>query len=217
MTQQELIQDATVTRREAGAGETSSKVFNAFLLLSTVALAVLCVLLTLENRRLKSEVVARRAAAIAESIKPGDQVTGLTLIRSDASVRTLQFGGDGAKPALVFIMAAGCGYCEEAIPAWDRVLTELGAGGESASQWLHVVAVQTDASEPAELKTLPPSIPVCLAQDARSTWLRRINIEPAAVLIDSGGIVLKTWLGLPDAANEADLKQSLLDAATSGA
>lgn len=198
--------------------------FTWFLVVAVVGLGVLCVLLVRQNRALKRELMlgweARVAVAREEGIKAGEMVGKLELVGRDGEARRLGSAEDGGEggPALVFVVGGACGYCEQAAPVWDQMLMEMGLTGERGGGQVRIAAVQTDAREPADLKVVGAAIPVyCVAGgDGRSTWLRRVTIEPAAVLIDGRGRVIKAWLGIPEAVDTADIRQTLLDALTSG-
>lgn len=183
----------------------------------------MCALLVRQNRALKRELMlgwdARVAAAREEGIKAGEMVGELELVGRDGEARRLGFAEDGGEggPALVFVVGGACGYCERAVPVWDEMLTGMGLTGERGGGQVRIATVQTDAREPADLKVLPASIPVYMAPGGEQTWLRRVNIEPAVVLLDAGGRVVKAWVGLPDAVDAADLRGTLLDLLTAEA
>lgn len=200
----------------------SSRLFTGALVVATIALSVLCLMLSRENKRLKGELVALASAREpADRIRVGERLGGLTLVRRDGSVRELWFSGEGEgervdRPALVFIMAAGCGYCERVTPVWEKVLMDLGMGGEDGGGHLRVAAVQTDAADAAGIMEMPGPIPVHMAMDAEETWLRRVHIEPSVLLIDGRGEVLGAWMGLPAAGDEEGIRGAVLEAVTRG-
>ena len=193
--------------------------FTAFLLLATVALSVLCVVLVRQNNELKTRVPPRAgpgpaAGSARGPLEVGETVAPLALLRSDGSLVTLGFADSETPPTLMLFTAAGCGYCERATPVWHKVITDLGVGAGGGT--VRIVAVQSDARTPADLKPFSPAAPMHLARDAHLTWLTRIPLEPAAVLLDARGVVLDAWFGLPDAADKSALTEALIRAATSG-
>lgn len=185
------------------------RVFTAFLVVATCALCVLVVMLTRQNRRLRSDNEQLAQALLREQTRGtlgiGEGVEPLTVFDIDGVERELRFAA--GTPTLVLLASSDCPHCTETLPMWDRVLTQTRA---ARSAGVGVVLIQIDADRPDQLKPAPASLTPLGAKGATTTWLRKIPISPAALWIDGGGVVRKAWHGVPSQRDEHEIASALL-------
>ena len=177
---------------------------NRVLVVAMLGLAALCVLLALQNRDLKAKLAA---AAPPAAIPKGMTTGNLTLVDSKGIVTPLVFPSE--RPTLVFCVGLGCGYCKDTAPEYHTIAA--GAPDDA----IRTVWLLLDATEPAQLLTEAEELKapnLCFAQDARSTWLRQVNITPSAVLLARDGSVIKMWPGTLGDAEIRDMHLSLIEA-----
>jgi len=174
-----------------------------------MALASLVVVLSRENRDLRAQIDAIARRVPADALKPGETVTPLEMIGAAGAARRLSFG-DGAAPTVVFMIGAQCGYCEDTIPRYAKAVSDAGAAG------LRVVCIQFDAGSISDLKPTPPALPAFVVPDGRGTWLGRVPMVPAAVVINPKGVVQYVWFGQMDDAQADALLTALLEVASQG-
>jgi hypothetical protein len=67
------------------------------------------------------------------------------------------------------------------------------------------VGVQINAMKGEELKSSPENLPMVMVPDAANSWLRRIPMVPAVIVIDGQGAVRQTWFGTLSAGQQDEL------------
>lgn len=173
----------------------SYKAFTAF---TTVACAVLCLLLLRANaanralQRSFSEAIEKVGSA---GLAVGEEVDSLEVVavRGGEALPVpsgvLTFG-DGRTGTLLLLMSGGCETCKFSIPYFARL------AGLAETRGLVAVGVQVDAAAEGDLKyDGAAGFPIAVVKDSAHTWLRRVPIVPAVVLIDARGGVTKTYFG----------------------
>lgn len=167
----------------------ANKVFTAFLVVACTGLCVLVLLLARENRRLKGELArvgmavgAGVGSAPAVTLAVGTEVGPLPLVDAEGAASELAFGEGPA--TLVLMLSGSCGYCAEALPAWNDL-------AERAARWgVRAAAVQIDGPPGGNPEyRLVLRTPIAFVPGAAGTWLRGIPSVPAVVLIDGEGVV----------------------------
>ncbi|MDX2116972.1 MAG: thioredoxin family protein [Planctomycetota bacterium] len=176
------------------------------LVFAVCGLSGLSFLLARQNRDLKAQIA--RLTPPPVTLPAGTPLAPLALIDAAGVAKSLDLASDRA--TLVIAVGMGCGYCVQTAPQYREALAAASADR------LRVVWVLLDATKPEDLAheaaTLgEPSL--VFARDARTTWLRQINITPSAVLIDKAGHVIKAWPGVLDDESLRDLRLALIDAA----
>jgi hypothetical protein len=178
------------------------------LALACAALAVLVVLLVQQNaalrRQLEGALQTRGEAAFPNGEKL-DSLTSFVAASGEPAglpARPLDFA-DGRVATLVVVVSGNCEVCESSLPAIER----LTAAAAKAGTW--VVALQTDAKAPDQLKYLDRGFAVCGVPDVRETWIRRVDGVPAFLLVDGTGSLRASAWGLLDDEREANLVRAI--------
>ena len=181
--------------------ETKRDWYQIFLSAISLALAVLVVLLVLENRNLKQKLSGggepRGGLAVGEIVSP--------FSLADASGAAQQVSVGDGHPRLLLVFTSTCPNCTHAIPIWRDLLRENGGGME-------VLGVQMDAGTAAAkpIETLP--FPVYSPGSAPPEFLSKVPWVPCTIVVDGAGKVETLFYGPPDGKNAADLRSALLKA-----
>jgi hypothetical protein len=184
-----------------------AKLFVGFLVVATAALSLLVVQLTRQNKMLRATLEKLDTAAKSGGLIPGDLVDTIQLIGPGGKPYVLDFGED--KPFTLFLLtSAGCGACEETIPVWEGVLTEVRPKG------LRIVNVCAGVSDPGQVEgETSPMWTTYAAPQGREGWIRRIPLAPSALLIGASGSVVQRWYGALSDAQAAQMRTALIDVA----
>ncbi|HEX8876697.1 MAG TPA: hypothetical protein VF777_08120 [Phycisphaerales bacterium] len=193
---------------------------------------VLILLLVKQNRELKAEIASLHTrlsdatiergekAGYRASLKIGEGVGALRLVRPDRTETPMTFPHDG--PTMLFMLGRHCGYCDQALPIYDDILREHVAG--IASTKLRVIGVVADAPPPEDASDAGKAawtdafiktsefIPPFAVPDGPKTWLMKVNATPAAVLLDKDGKVLGLWRGEVTKERADEMRAALIDA-----
>ncbi|MBL8745777.1 MAG: hypothetical protein JNK58_05395 [Phycisphaerae bacterium] len=171
------------------------KAFTAFTTVACVVLSILLLRATAANRALQhsfSEAIEKVGSA---GLAVGEQVESLSIagMKGGESLpvpsAALTFG-DGRTGTLLLLMSGGCDTCTFSIPYFSRIAALAETMG------LVAVGVQLDAASEADFKYGGETgFPVVAVKDSPRTWLRRVPIVPAIVLLDAEGGVKKTYFG----------------------
>lgn len=192
--------------------------FTAFLLVATLALSLLVVLLMRQNRNLRSETVALRQLTGEAALPRGEMLASLETFPPPApaaadptptdSPDAMAFL-DGRLGTFLYLFSASCGSCETMMPRVAAISARHTPSG------IECFAIQIDAKAPADLAHTDLGLPVRGVYEAPRTWLRRIPLVPALVLIDHNGVLIHAWYGAPDEPQWTQIETQL--AALSGA
>lgn len=203
--------------------------FTAALLFGVIALGALVLLLIAQNRRLIDKNIVLERALVEERTKDalavGQSIAPLRLTAADGTTIAPSFTGPNW--TLIFLLDSHCPYCEATLPVWTSVLTttaQAHADGSpsrastsqpsSTSQRPDILVIQSDATRPDQLRPLPaPLVPLC-AESSAGTWLNRVPIAPAVLLIDTHAVVRKAWFGVPSDRDRDQLVQAVLNPST---
>lgn len=183
--------------------------FTTFLSVACFALAVLVVLLAIQNRRLKAELAeaAAHPAMPANALKAGDRVGPIALV-SGRSSDAAAVAFDGASPrTLLFVFSSTCPACRETFPIWNDLV-------KWASPDVRVVAIQTDFAS-GEAPDAVVTFPIHGFAPGGSELSGKIPYVPTTALIDADGIVADVWFGVPSEAQQAAMRATV--SPTSGA
>lgn len=164
--------------------------FTIFLGIACAALAVLVVLLSIQNRRLKEEIadLAARSAVVGGTWSVGDPVGSLTLrsVDGESKVAFPPPGASGSTALLVF--STTCPACRETFPWWNELTRQVGPD--------RIAGVRTDAGhgeESAEVLEFP-----VYAFDPDDPGLAaKFPFVPATVVFDARGTVTEIVFGVP--------------------
>lgn len=176
--------------------------FTAFLVVATVGLSVLVFLLSNENRHLKGMLEDKYAEAMKASLQPGEELADVELTSASGVSKSHAFREHPA--TLVLVVSTNCPHCDEAMPTWARVIEDAKATSVA------VVCIESDVIDASKLKPTPPVIPAYFVPNARSTWLTRLTMVPAAILVGSDAKVVRTWYGPLTAADHDAMTDALM-------
>lgn len=194
--------------------------FTTFLLLATLALSLLLLLLMRQNRNLRSEATALRQLTGEAALPRGEMLASLETFAPppthspattapDTPTPDAMTFIDGRLGTLLYLFSASCGSCETVMPR----VAALSARHTPAG--VECFAIQIDANAPDDLDHTDLGLAVRGVHDAPRTWLRRVPLVPAMVLIDHDGVLVRAWYGAPDEPQWAQIETEL--AALSGA
>jgi len=158
------------------------------LAVASLGLCVLVTLLAKQNRELKTELVRVTVPPAPDTLSVGKVMRPLDLIARDGAAFSLKFGS-GQPATLVLVVSGGCGHCEKMLPLYDEVIAKVN------NLKLRVVAIQTDAKKPADLEPIPATLTAYLPAEGGKSWLKELNVVPAAFLVDQAGVITHEWLG----------------------
>ncbi|GEM_PF-1476991 len=190
--------------------------FTLFLTVACLALVVLVLLLARQNVRLKKELGSFTAGGAEEVHLEGEVFPALTLFDAGGTDQVVDFGGgEAGKQTLLLIFSSQCPACVQTIPLWEEVFAGLGNRPEDEPGPVQVLAIQTDMPDPQEpegeaggmLTAAMPFQVFGFRDPATSKELARVPYIPAALLLDSGGTVVRTWIGVPDDTAQDELRR----------
>jgi peroxiredoxin len=198
----------TVLVVDRSGGKTGPS-YTVFLTAACVALAVLVVLLAVQNRSLKADVSEIQAQlAVAEIgrdkdlLEAGDTFPPLELTDSSGAPARLAFDGGGSLQTLLLVFSLDCPACQETIPQWEEVF----AADDSPA--LDVVALRLDDLEAEPHHDVPLGIPVYDPVDPMSLPLERL-VVPATLVVDAYGFVETAWYGMLSRTQTDELEELL--------
>ncbi len=201
-----------VTTSTAPPRRASFNLFTAFLLLATLTLSLLALLLMRQNRNLRSETAALRQLTGEAALPTGEMLASLDTFApasSDTPTPDAMSFLDGRLGTFLYLFSSSCGSCETIMPRVAALSARHTPSG------VECFAIQIDANAPADLAHTDLGLPVRGVYEAPRTWLRRIPLVPALVLIDHNGVLIHAWYGAPDEPQWTQIETQL--AALSGA
>jgi len=190
--------------------------FSMFMMVACLVLVILVLMLARENVMLKKELGSFTAGGADQVHMEGQVFPALTVFDPAGSDRRIDFGqGEAGRQTLLLVYSSQCPACVQTIPIWEDVFFELRARPENDPGPVEVLAIQTDMPDPSKpdadlgaMLTMALPFPVFGIRDpATMEELSRIPYIPAALLIDSDGKVVRTWIGVPNEEVEGELKQ----------
>ena len=160
---------------------TGRMLYQVFLHLSTIVLAVLVVVLVRQNREL------RGGMAPPENFKVGDVFTlgGLVQVQGTTAL-------DTASPCLLLIFNTRCPHCKKNIPRWQTLADSIGAEG------IQIAGIALDSAETARRFNSENGIrfPVYVPDDqADFGKTRKVGSVPQTALRGGNGRIEYMWTG----------------------
>lgn len=184
------------TNHKSGTGE---KVFNIFLMVACAALAVLVLLLAMQNRRLKEQVSTLLTPQMPpEALQEGQVLEPLALLDDGGNRVVVNFEGLGERTLLLFF-SPDCPACRETIPVWSVML-------QNQPPAVRVIGVRLGA-EMEDVPNLP--FGVYSPEDGGKSLAGKIPFVPATVLLDDKGLIERVWYGMLDEEKQAELSDIL--------
>lgn len=185
--------------------------FTGFCMLACLVLAYQVLTLRRQVADLREQLAATPPAmpeaitkAGSGAVVVGESVPDLVAIARDGSPVLLNGSNalafrDGRFATVILATSGDCEACSHSLPVFDVMAKENIATG------VMVVGVQINAMKGEELKPSPGTLPIVMVNDAANSWLRRIPMVPAVIVIDGNGAVRKTWFGTLSAAQQDEL------------
>ncbi len=183
--------------------------FTAFLVLACLVLASLVVALTLQNRSLKAQLVRAAIAAAPPQFKAGDVVSPFTVTADSGEEKAIAFG-EGETKTVLLVFSSTCPACEDTLPAWTTLVRDV-----PSARGVRVVGIQTDrleanAAAPAAMTAAYP-FPVYGYRRKSPDPLAKVPFIPAAIVVDSKGVVVDARFGVPGETDLQALKRDIGD------
>jgi len=164
----------------------NTKTFSWFVGIASAALAVLVVVLSVQNRALRAALARERAhdseaSAGDARFVPGERLAPLKLLARDGSVETLAFDGGGRGTLLLFY-AETCNVCPQVFLSWEQLAPQFAADG------VRVAAVQLDRTA-TSTDYGPPGVESFALGDFSRVPVAKIATVPVTLLVDASGVV----------------------------
>jgi peroxiredoxin len=179
--------------------------FSIFLVVACAALAVLTLLLAVQNRSLKAQLASAVGAPPAGGLKAGDTVAPFDVVTAAGEKTHVTFEGRGGTLLLVF--SSTCGACRDTIPVWNRLLAD------GVSSQIQVVGIQTDFQHADHSDSTPPipdlRFPVYGVADPAGAPMDKIPHIPTAAIVDATGKVKSVWVGVPNEAQVSEFRSAI--------
>jgi hypothetical protein len=163
--------------------------FTVFLVGTSLALAILVVVLSSQNRALKQALARERTqqedreqrGRAGATFATGETLPPLGLLAGGGTVERLEFDGQGRGTLLLFY-AETCNVCPQVFLSWEELAPQFTAAG------VRVAAVQLDRTN-LDNAFGPPAIPSFALADFSSVPLAKIATVPVTLLLDARGAV----------------------------
>lgn len=155
-----------------------------------ILLIALDVALVLRVRSLNERVGALTRSVLAAErpvLVEGELLPALSLLDPEGHDVAL-LDPAAAAGTLLLISSDSCGACEEVRPVWDAVARRC------AGSHLRVLELVLDA-EPERLTLRQSTHPVLASGGDAAALVRRLPLLPAAILVDAGGRVSRSFYG----------------------
>jgi len=179
-------------KQKSGTGE---KVFGIFLMVACAVLAVLVLLLAMQNRRLKEQLSTLLTPQMpAEALQEGDVLETLALLDDGGNRVVISFEGLADRTLLLFF-SPDCPACRETIPVWSALLHDR-------HSTIRVAGIRLGAGNEDS-----PNLPFAVhtPEDGGQFLAGKIPFVPATMLLDAGGSIERVWYGVLDEEKQAEL------------
>jgi len=186
--------------------------FTNALAVACVALAVLVILLAVQNRSLKRELADTHGALDRPTLEVGDEVGALTVADDDGASYALDWSANSRSVVLVF--TSTCPACAETLPTWDALAGRLAGRGN-----VRIVGIQLDRGLPSSgaSAAIPQGahpFPIYgIEREANRAFLDLVPYIPATIVVDATGTVREARFGVLD----DDAVDAVVAAVTPGA
>jgi len=188
--------ESRTARRNGSKGE---KLFTVFLMVACAALAVLVLLLAMQNRRLKEQLSTLLTPQMPpDALREGNVLEPLALLDEGGNRIVLSFEGAGEQTLLLFF-SPDCPACRETIPVWSALL-------QSRPLEVRVAGVRL-GGEVEDVPNLP--FTVYTPEDGGKSLGGKIPFVPATILLDDGGAIERVWYGMLDEGKQSELRDAL--------
>lgn len=179
--------------------------FGTFLAAASVALAVLVILLAVQNRGLKEDLSACRGSHSmpSDALAEGERLDPFPVFDPDGNPKILEFDS-GTHVLLVY--SSTCPACEETLPVWNAWL-DAGAFGRAVPR-----AVRTDppsAGTPSAPSPAALRLPIHLVDRSGNNPLRRVYLVPCTLVVGPGGTVRLAIYGVPTEEDRERVREAL--------
>lgn len=160
----------------------------AIIFLLMIFLTVDVILLTIQNRNLKSQLDA--ITARPEQLKAGERVESFNVKTLDGSITQIDYA-DSTTKYLFFILSTSCPFCEKNLAAWKNVVAM------NQKNIYKIIGISIDDLEKTKNYIATKDVSFYLTSIADTSFLRKYKISsvPETILINGNGIVEKVWAG----------------------
>ena len=185
--------------------KSGGKAFNLFLMVACAVMAVLVMLLAMQNRRLKEQVDTLLTPQLPpESLQEGSVLEPLALLDNEGNRVLIDFeGGDGQTRTLLMFFSPDCPACRQTLPVWSAVLQDRNPS-------IRIAGIRLGP----EMNDVPYlSFTVYAPEDGGKSLAGKIAFVPATMILDAGGTIERLWYGALEEDTQAELA-AILDEAT---
>ena len=179
--------------------------FTVFLVVACLALAVLVVMLALENRDLKSQIASHDHGPRPDELATGDRIESAVLAGSDGKPVRVEFPAP-RRTTLLLVFTSTCPACARTFPVWRDVLRD-------GPRDLRVVGVQLDrpSGGPASPELTALNLPFAIhgPGDPVPPFLKKVGSVPATIVVGPDGTVRKAWYGTLDDERQQELRREI--------
>lgn len=184
--------------------------YSVFLSVISLALAVLVVLLVLQNRDLKAknadiqqknaELQQQVALGGRPALAAGETLSAFSLVDGSGTPAQVAMGDGHRRVLLVFTSI--CPHCTDAMPIWRDLVRDHRGTTE-------VLGVQLDAGTASAkpIDTLP--FPVLAPGETRPEFLDKVTGVPCSIVVDGSGKIETLFYGVPEGKNLTKLREAL--------
>ena len=148
------------------------------------------IVLILQNRNLKAEIVVMLTGDQTAPLQPGERVEPFTAKLLNGHAATVAYN-DPSKQYLLFVFSTTCLHCEKNFPLWKSLAAHAPGQCEITGVSIHAVDKTFDYIERQEANF--PSVSV--SGDTSFARKYKITGVPQTLLITGGGVVKKNWVG----------------------
>lgn len=187
-------------------------VFTAFTVVACVALSVLVLLLLRENRRLNAFFSEALEGVGSTGLVAGERPPALDLLaRKPADDSNPLDFADGRRATILLLTNGSCESCAFSLPYFNALAESWAAQAVVAAE------IQIDAASPETLAHPGSSVlPAVAVRDPFKTWLRRVPMVPAALLLDADGALVKAYYGELSPRQQTELQHAIERLADTG-
>jgi peroxiredoxin len=170
--------------------EIKKKWFQILTLLVILSLSIEVVWLSVQNRRMKLMLSSLTPAHQVEPLKAGERVGPVRLQLIGGGTTELKYDEPKNKH-LLFIFSTTCPHCEKTMPAWDTIAQKTSSNNCS------IIGISVDSIRQTTEYVLKKKLAFYVSSVSDSGFIKNYKIPgwPETILVESGGIVQKTWVG----------------------
>ncbi len=171
--------------------KSSNRIFQYFLYIALIGLAIEVLILVQQNKQLKSTSQNLNQALTSLALQPGDRVPSFIAIDFNGQLVTIGYP-DEAKKTILLVFATECAVCEKNIAFWN----DLFEGVDSCRYRI----IGISKNDLLELKLFAESMnikfPILMSDELSFWWSYKLFRLPQTILINERGQVEHVWQGV---------------------